>query len=47
MPDQGLWPVASGAGAVDLGAVVDVEDMDGAGVFLDPVGAAAGTVTVG
>lgn len=38
----------SGARA-DLGAVVNVEDMDGAAVFVDPVdgpvGAAAGSVT--
>jgi hypothetical protein len=30
--------------AVDLGAVVDVEDVDGAGVLFDPVGAAAGSM---
>src|SRR5438034_1238832 len=39
----------SGVRAVDLGAVVNVEDMDGAAVFIDPVddpvGAAAGSVT--
>jgi len=39
----------SGVRAVDLGAVVNVEDMDGAAIFVDPVddpvGAAAGSVT--
>ena len=39
----------SGVRAVDLGAVVNVEDMDDAAVFVDPVddpvGAAAGSVT--
>ena len=34
----------SGVRAVDLGAVVNVEDMDDAAV-VDPVGAAAGSVT--
>jgi hypothetical protein len=33
--------------AVDLGTVVDVENVDGMGIFLDPVGAAQGSVTVG
>jgi hypothetical protein len=37
--------------AVDLGAVADVEDVDGAGIFVDPVddpvGAAPGSVTAG
>ena len=30
-------------GAVDLRAVVDVEDMDGTGILVDPVGAAPGS----
>jgi hypothetical protein len=37
--------------AVDLGAVADVEDVEGAGVFVDPVddpaGAAPGSMTAG
>jgi hypothetical protein len=43
--------VPSGVRAVNLGAVVDVEDVDGASVLLnsvdDSVGAAAGSVTAG